>query len=229
MQSTSYKMEFDSINTAGNFSSSQSFLLEDTAGEIATGYGTSTNYELQAGYQQVENYYLTTNIVTPQVSLTPQLAGPGSFAAGTAEFSVITNYPGGYRAFVRNQSDTTQTLVSESGDEFTDYQPSGGAADISYTINNSLYEFGYTVDSADSSINFLSNGSVCGVGSTNTTNQCWTGFSADQYEILSRNTQNETVGGTTTTMDLRAEIGTNAVAPAGNYSGKVTIIVVPNF
>lgn len=70
MSSTHYHMQSDSINFAGNHSTSTSYTLEDTAGEIATGYSSSTNYVLGAGYQQMG--VVAISVVPPtNVTLSP--------------------------------------------------------------------------------------------------------------------------------------------------------------
>lgn len=53
MTSTNFEIRFDSINSGGNdTSTSTNFGLTDTIGELASGYSTSTNYSLSAGYRQ---------------------------------------------------------------------------------------------------------------------------------------------------------------------------------
>src|SRR4051812_9818123 len=52
MSSGSYKVQSDSLNFAGAHSTSGSYALEDTAGEIATGNSQSANNHVEAGYQQ---------------------------------------------------------------------------------------------------------------------------------------------------------------------------------
>ena len=52
MTSTNYGIKWDSINSGGNdTSTSTNFGLRDTIGEQATGFTTSTNYTLSAGYR----------------------------------------------------------------------------------------------------------------------------------------------------------------------------------
>jgi hypothetical protein len=68
MSSTNYGIEFDSINSGGDdISSSTNYRVQDTVGEQATGFSTSTNYQLQAGYRQnYELAHLTFDIGTQE-------------------------------------------------------------------------------------------------------------------------------------------------------------------
>ena len=56
--STNYRLERDSINFSGTRSTSSNYLAEDTLGEVGTGRGTSTNYRVEAGYQQAVSQLL---------------------------------------------------------------------------------------------------------------------------------------------------------------------------
>ncbi|MDD2786403.1 MAG: hypothetical protein PHS79_05990 [Patescibacteria group bacterium] len=60
MTSTNFEIRSDSINSGGNdTSTSTNFSLVDTIGEQATGYSTSTNYTLSAGYRQSNDFIST--------------------------------------------------------------------------------------------------------------------------------------------------------------------------
>jgi len=67
MSSVNYGVDFDSINSGGDdISSSTNFLIRDTIGEQATGFSTSTNYSIQAGYRQNEISNLQFDIGTQE-------------------------------------------------------------------------------------------------------------------------------------------------------------------
>ncbi len=55
MSSSHYRVQNDSVNFGGARSSSATYTAEDTAGEVATGYSNSSNYNNHAGYQQNTN------------------------------------------------------------------------------------------------------------------------------------------------------------------------------
>ncbi len=74
MQSGSYRIQSDSINFGGGFSTSTNYELESTAGEVATGESSSTAYGMRAGYQQMQEVYLSLSGFGA-VSMSPSIAG----------------------------------------------------------------------------------------------------------------------------------------------------------
>ena len=75
MESSSYQMQFDSVNVGGELSTSTSYTLEDTAGEVATGRLNSSSYILRDGYQQYDADVVVTPTTTPET--TPATPGGG--------------------------------------------------------------------------------------------------------------------------------------------------------
>lgn len=74
MTSGNYVLEADSMNFGGTRSTSASYALEDTGGEVATGPSNSTNNNLHAGFQQTTSTSISVSTSTPSVST----AGSGS-------------------------------------------------------------------------------------------------------------------------------------------------------
>jgi hypothetical protein len=69
MSSTNYTVDFDSLNSGGDdTSSSTNFQIRDTIGEQATGFSSSTGYSIQAGYRQSEVSNLYFDIGTQEDS-----------------------------------------------------------------------------------------------------------------------------------------------------------------
>ena len=77
MESTSYQMQFDSINVGGGLSASTNYTLEDTTGEVGTGRLTSTSYILRAGFQQFDEV-----VILPSVPPTEEVEGGGGLIEG---------------------------------------------------------------------------------------------------------------------------------------------------
>ena len=75
MNSATYKMGSDSINFAGILSSSPTYKIEDTAGEVASGYSTAAAYSSFLGYQFMLN---DTTAPTPPTSITVTVLGSTS-------------------------------------------------------------------------------------------------------------------------------------------------------
>lgn len=80
MESSSYKIERDSINVGGGLGSSENFSGESTVGESATGRATSASYILDAGYQQPT----ATSVTPPAEEEEVPPSGGGIFARITS-------------------------------------------------------------------------------------------------------------------------------------------------
>lgn len=59
MTSPSYSIQSDSVNFGGSQGNSSTYKMEDTLGEIATGDSGSTNYNIKAGYQQMQTNFIS--------------------------------------------------------------------------------------------------------------------------------------------------------------------------
>jgi hypothetical protein len=103
--SSSYQMQSDSINIGGGLSSSTDYVQESTVGEIATGPSDSTAYALRAGYQQLQEVYVSLAI-SGDVVMDPDLPGvTGGTANGSTTVTVVTDNPAGYRLIFQAESD----------------------------------------------------------------------------------------------------------------------------
>lgn len=211
--STNYGLERDSINFAGVLSTSSSFGLEDTAGEVGTGYGTSTNYTLHAGYQQSLNFIAIS--APADVALTPALTTlQGGTANGSVSWTVTTDSPGGYNLYV---SAATAPALKSGANSFADYT---GGVSFTWSVAATAAQFGFTPEGNDLYSTYKDDGGTCGVGSLDTTNACWDAFTASNKHIAQGLFNSPT--GATTTLRLRAEAGSSARQPAGTYSGTLT-------
>jgi len=94
MSSGSYKINADSINTGGAPSSSATYKLNDTIGEIATGEGASAAFKMKAGFWYMVNTYLTLTVDTNNKNLGSLL--PGSPITGETTLDVTTDSWNGY-------------------------------------------------------------------------------------------------------------------------------------
>lgn len=222
MQSNNYKIQSDSINTGGGLSSSASYGLEDTAGEVATGEGVSTNYQLKAGYQQMQEVYLSLSAAT-NVLLTPNLPGiTGGTATGSTAFLVTTDSAAGYRVTI--QASTSPAMQSGVG-TIADYVPVGAVPDFIFTTNPSSVHFAYSPEGVDTAVRFLDSGGVCGVAGSETSLRCWDGLSTTPREITRRTSGNHP-NGATTTIQFRLGIGGTVPVIAGLYTATTTITAI---
>jgi hypothetical protein len=222
MSSSNYKVEIDSINFGGGRSLSGSYTIEDTAGEIGTGVSSSTNFTMQAGYQQ----YSTTNLyVTPasNVTMSPSIPGlTGGTSNGQTSLTVSTDNPAGYETKIK--AENSPALVT-SYDSFADYVPAGANPDYAFTNSSTNSTFAFTPEGNDISSRYKNSGASCGVGSSDDASACWDGLSTSDRTISIRNSSNMPAG-TVTTLKFRAESGSSHVQADGVYTATTTITVV---
>lgn len=229
MSNDYYNIQIDSINFAGGLSSSSDYNLEDTLGEIGSGYSGNGYYDLSAGYQQPDQFYLALTTID-KVSLTPLIFGvSGGTARGSAQVLVETNNPGGYTLLAR-ASGTPALIASTTGDFFYNYQTaSAGVPDLDWNINSASSSFGFTVDGSDIVQKYRDDGLACNqitdIGSPDT---CWSDLPNTDETVASASTYNHEAGGTITTMSFRAESGTANVQPPGTYEAYVTVTAFMN-
>lgn len=222
MSGGSYQIQSDSINMGGGFSSSTNFTSESTAGEIATGGSDSENFTIQAGFQQMQESFISISPVDAVV-LQPSLGGVvGGVANGSSTVTVITDNSAGYS--LRIVSATSPALQSET-DAIDDYQPVA-AADYSFLYGVGDAVFGLSPTGADVITQFLDNGSVCGVAGTSNAERCWVGSSTTQQE-LARTAGSNHPDGATTTIHFRVAIGSGVNQPPGTYVGTTTVTALP--
>ncbi len=118
MSSDNYKINADSMNAGGETSSSASYKMNDTIGEIATGVGASATYKVKAGFQYMVNTYLTLTVDNNTKDLGSLL--PGSPITGETTVDVTTDAWNGYVLDVSKDhkmlhSDTVTTIDDHNG------------------------------------------------------------------------------------------------------------------
>ncbi|MDP2933649.1 MAG: hypothetical protein Q8N81_05990 [bacterium] len=224
MESGSYRIQQDSVNFGGTEdSSSASYKVRDTAGEIATGLSSSASYNLYAGYRQMDEVYIS--ITSPSdVTLTPAIGGiTGGTGNGYAEWTVITDDPAGYSLTITASS--SPALISGSN-SFADYTPAGGKSgnpDFVWGIDNADSEFGFTPEGNDIVQKFLDDGgSPCGTGSTDTASACWY-YASTTEQTISQSASSNHPSGTLTRVRFRATSGSSHVQIEGTYTATTTV------
>jgi hypothetical protein len=217
--STNYRLETDSINFGGGLSSSTSYVQESTFGELGTGTSSSATYQLRAGYQQMQEVYLS--ISQPDdVDLSPDIGGlTGGTSNGSTTFTVITDSPAGYSVTIEAPtSPAMQSSSSTIADHTTvtsrNFSTAGGA------------RFGYSVLSPDAATTFFNNGSVCGSVGSNVIQECWRGLTTTPFTILEGDGSNHPAG-TDTTLYFRVGIPAGAGVATGLYTATTTLTALP--
>lgn len=218
--STNYRLQADSLNFGGGLSNSTNYSLESTLGELATGNITSTNYGLLAGYQQMVSSFIA--ITAPSDVTLSGIAGTGA-SSGSVVWTVTTDNSAGYTLSVKAGS---SPALAVSGDSFSDYAPSGANPDYNWSVGASASAFGFSPEGTDIASRYLDNGSSCGTGASNATDQCWDGFSTTNRTIAQSSTSNNP-SGVVTTVKLKAEIGNSKTQPVGSYAATLTVTATP--
>lgn len=220
--SSSYRLEKDSINFAGTRSTSASYTMEDTVGEIGTGTSTSNNFNIHAGYQAMESDGVSVSISLSSpsnITMSPSIDGTtGGESDGSATWTVTTNNLTGYSLSVKA---ATNPALKSGSDSFTDYTPAGVVPDFSFNVGVSSTGFGFSPEGVDLISTYQDNGVACGVGSSDTTNACWQGFDTSGKTVATSNAANNPTG-TATTLKLKAKVGSSISLPAGSYNAVIT-------
>src|SRR5581483_6955456 len=220
MQSSSYKIQSDSLNIGGGFSTSSNYRQESTVGEVGTGFSSSTNYRLSAGYQALQTNYISVSN-TVNISL-PNINGiSGGSVQAQSDWIVVTDDPAGYQLSI--VASTTPALKSTSTSaSITDYAPAGAAPDFLFSVGAASSTFGFSPHGSDVISRYRNNGSACNTGSTDTTDRCWDGMSTSPKTIALGTTNNHP-NGATTSVKYQVGIGSNKIQEAGSYQASVTV------
>jgi hypothetical protein len=223
MQSGNYRIQSDSINFGGGFSTSTNYTLESTGGEIATGESSSASYKLKAGYQQMQEVYLSMSGFGA-VTLSPSIPGiSGGFSNGSTTVTIVTDSPSGYELLISSPS---SPAMVKGGDSIADYVPGGAVPDFTFTTDAADAHLGYTPEGVDIVTYFRDNGSVCGTGGADASLSCWEGLSTTNRQVAQSQNPNHP-NGATTTLNFRVGIGGSVYQPSGTYVATTTITALP--
>lgn len=220
--STNYQLQSDSINFGGGLSTSTNYELESTAGEIATGEATSSSYELKAGYQQMQEVFISMTAVS-SVVMSPDIGGiTGGIANGTTSVVVLTDSSGGYQLTI---SASNSPAMQKGADTIADYVPVGADPDISFITNTNDVHFGFSPEGTDVTSRWLNNTSACNIGTNSTALKCWDGLSVSD-KIIAQGSANQPYGATTT-LHFRMGAGGGVPIIAGDYFATTTLTALP--
>lgn len=222
MTSPSYQLQSDSINVGGGLSSSTSYVQESTVGEIATGPSDSTTYSLRAGYQQMQEVYLSMS-VPADVVMDNDIGGiTGGTSNGSTTVTVITDSPAGYQLTIIAENDPA---MQSPTDTIADYS-AGGTPDFIFTTAATDTHFGYSPSGVDIVQAFLDDGGTCGVSNGDTALACWDGLTTTSRLIAQSGGANQPAGATTT-VNFRVFVGGSAPVEAGLYIATSTLTALP--
>ncbi len=227
MESENYKMQFDSINAGGERQTSENYIMEDTIGEIATGQSSSESYNLYAGYQQMNEIYLSlsdgADVSMSGIDMT------NSTSTGGTNWTVITDNPAGYKlemAAVSVPACDYYLCDADQGNEFADYQEASGVTPEVWNTQDGRYEFGFSAYGDDVPDGTWGAGSSCGSGTSLPQDLKYRGFNnqsdsgPETIQIASRSSRTES-GGITSYFCLGA-VQSHTYAPSGTYTATST-------
>lgn len=221
--STNYKLESDSINFGGGLATSSNYSLESTAGEVATGLSTSTSYNLKAGYQQMNEVFISITQAS-SVAMLPNIGGlTGGTSNGSTTVIVTTDSSSGYQLTIRADD---SPAMQKGVDTISDYVPlADPSADMSFSVSSTDVHFGFSPESDDLVQKWQDNSSVCGLGSNNTLLTCWDGLSTSD-QVVAQGSANQPFGATTT-IHFRVGLGSNVNVVPGDYIATSTLTALP--
>jgi len=218
MQSSTYKIQSDSVNLGGRDSSSTNYKANDTLGELSTGDSNSTNYYMHAGYWQMQESSIS--ISTPSDLVMSSMGGlSGGSSEGTMSWLVTTDNTAGYTMSIAS---TTTPALKSAQDSLADYVPSGAAPDYNFTNLATNSSFGFSPEGTEVISRFKDNGVICNSGALETTGKCWDGLSTTP-KVMAGSTSSNMPSGSTATVRFRAESGANHIQTSGQYN--VTVVV----
>ncbi|MFM2374241.1 MAG: hypothetical protein RLZZ234_236 [Candidatus Parcubacteria bacterium] len=224
MQSDNYKIESDSVNFGGARSTSSTYTLEDTLGEVGTGDSAAASYRLGAGYQHTLLNYLSLS-ASPDVVLSPAIGGlTGGTSNGSTTLTVVTDNAAGYQLMIT--ASNSPAMQSATGVTIGNYVPSSADPDFTFAVPAGDERFGYSPEGVDIATRFKDNGVACNSGSGDTTLACWDGLTTSAAEFARRVSGNHP-NGTDTVLNFRVGLGANAMIEEGIYYATTTITALP--
>jgi hypothetical protein len=220
--SNSYQLQSDSINFGGGLSTSTNYSMESTAGEVATGDSDSATYSLRAGYQQMQEVFISITAAS-NVTMSPSLGGiTGGESNGSTTVIVTTDSPAGYDLTIETENSPAMQSDLYS---IADYVPDTAPADFVFSTAGNEAHFGFSPEGADVVATYRDNNSACGVGGLDTSLRCWDGLSTTAFSIASGAANHPS--GATTTIHFKVGIGANAPVVAGTYVATTTLTAIP--
>jgi len=222
MTSTNYQIESDSVNVGGGLSTSTNYSIESTAGEVGTGASDSVNYSLRAGYQQMQEVYISIT-GTSEVILSPAIPGvTGGESNGSTTAIVRTDSLSGYQLTIKAEG---SPAMQKGADTIADYAPVGDP-DYTFTTGATDAHLGFTPEGADVVQRFLNSGVTCNSGSSNDVSSCWDGLSTTAVPIASATGSNHPTG-VATSIRFRVGVGDSAAQAPGTYTATTTVTALP--
>jgi hypothetical protein len=227
MSSSNYQMQSDNLTPSGGNWTSSNYMFRDTLGEFSTGPASGTSYNVRAGYQEMQEVFLSIS-APANAEMKPDIHGiSGGTASTSTAFYVITDSPSGFNLKINASSNPAMQLIGDPTRYFANY-PSSSTYGWSVAPGNS--QFGITVypGTADDIVSsFLDNGSSCGAGTYNA-DACWAGFNSTNLStIINRTSRTNNSPGELEIIKFQAQSNDNFLQ-SGEYKATITITASSN-
>jgi hypothetical protein len=236
MESPSFRMQADSINIGGQLQTSPSYRMEVTIGEIATGRMESPTFRLGAGFQHVQEVFLSISVPV-DITMSPSIPGvTGGIGNGSVVWRVITDNRAGYTLRLRAAASPALTrTAAPPADNFADYVPAtAGIPDVTFITPAAASRFGFTVDGADTALLFRRGGTAvaptgaCGSAAlVDPVGQCWINTTTTDRDIATRTVRTD-IAGVDTTVGFRAQVTAGRHQLDGIYNATIIATVLTN-
>jgi len=228
MSSNNYTIQSDNLTTSGGSQSTSNYIFRETLGEVSTGPSASASYGMRAGYQEMQETYLTVSCPS-DVSMTPSISGiSGGVATGTAPFNIITDNAAGFTMGVNSSTAHAMLLNGTDPTQYFDNYTVDGTPTYQWNVSNAA-KFGYTVAPGllgGTVSAFLDNGSnACGSGSYNE-DACWNGFTTTVVNVIGTTSRTSNTG-EQETINLKVQSDNN-VLESGTYQATITTTISVN-
>jgi hypothetical protein len=229
MSSPNYTIQSDAVDIGGARGSTNNFSSEDTLSEIATGESESPSYSLKAGYQSMQEVYLSLSNPS-DVVVNPSIPGvSGGAGNGEVSWTTTTDDLAGYSLYIRSSASPALVSTSNPAAYFDDYTPAAANPDYDWQVDADKSEFGFTPEGADIILKFRDNGSVCDIGTFDTPDVCWYGFSsADPGELIAKSSSSNHPSGIVTNVKVQAQSNGSHIQEEGTYQATITVTALAN-
>ena len=225
MSSTHYAIQSDDATVGGgNGATSANYIYGDTMGEVTAGPATSTSFALRAGYQEMQQTYIT---ITPpgDLNMRPDILGiTGGTASAPASFSVKTDNEAGFNMSL---AASTPIAMMASGDATYYFDNYSSTPTYGWAVATGNAQFGFSVPAQDAITKFRDNGSNACNAAEGSTGNCFAGFPAtSSMTVVNYNLRTDS-GGRSENIFFQAQ-SKQKVLESGTYKSSITVTVAAN-
>ena len=138
MTSSNYRLYADQAGGSGARSTSSNYILQDTAGDETAMTGSSTNYTLLAGFQELSEHPVFT--FTPSVGTLSLTLSKTSVAEESFTLTSSTNAPFGFTTSVNEQGELTNGSYTVT--DVSDGSVTAGESEYGISVTGTDASFG---------------------------------------------------------------------------------------